>query len=761
MRTALLICALLLQSVVFSQSNWTAIMTQGSGEQSYNYFNDLKGVEQFILDEAKKSKVVNEVVYGNGKWYAVSSKVTVKTDISWNWDTKFPADWVNKKWDAGQHITKVTYGAGNWFVISTNNTGYKYQSWATRYTWEEIEKFVKDKWKENTRYNITDLAYANGLWCVVLSVLDVYEKQSFKVSEEFPTKWIQEKYDEKYNISTVESDGEKWYVVMTQKSTQKGETIFIPELNFPADKIKTEWDKSRRISSVVFRDASKSNANLYKNYVQLADEKLGKKEYLAAIEYYDKALNLNATDAGVWNNRAWCKYLSGYCYSALSDINKSIELKSTSYNNHTKGAILKCQNKCSEAIVYFSEAIRLYTIANGKINSIDYYTDRAEAKKCMGNYDGAKEDLELALRIEPNNYTIKSSLTAVNDLIVRNNKPVITWDFPFEQSVETMTSTVSIKACISTQGTISRKVIVVNGKEMPVTGEKGLGVEADCKDFISQNLFLKEGINEVYIKVETQAGTQGISEKRKFVYSPASRKSNYYALMIAVEQYDDPAINPLNDPGNKNNGPVAELKALKKTLTGKYYFPEANVKFLVNPDKTEIINNLLFFNSLKPTDHFLLVYSGHGDTLGKSGFWLPRDAVKKQRKNYLSIGELSDYLQNINTKHTLVVADACFSGILLQQGNKTTNETECNIANENSGFTALTSGALTPVPNSNLFMNTLTRLLDEANGCMTSEKLYFLIKQNMLNKSNYQNPQYGMLRLDMMQFGGHFTFYKK
>ena len=399
MRTALLICALLLQSVVFSQSNWTAIMTQGSGEQSYNYFNDLKGVEQFILDEAKKSKVVNEVVYGNGKWYAVSSKVTVKTDISWNWDTKFPADWVNKKWDAGQHITKVTYGAGNWFVISTNNTGYKYQSWATRYTWEEIEKFVKDKWKENTRYNITDLAYANGLWCVVLSVLDVYEKQSFKVSEEFPTKWIQEKYDEKYNISTVESDGEKWYVVMTQKSTQKGETIFIPELNFPADKIKTEWDKSRRISSVVFRDASKSNANLYKNYVQLADEKLGKKEYLAAIEYYDKALNLNATDAGVWNNRAWCKYLSGYCYSALSDINKSIELKSTSYNNHTKGAILKCQNKCSEAIVYFSEAIRLYTIANGKINSIDYYTDRAEAKKCMGNYDGAKEDLELALRI--------------------------------------------------------------------------------------------------------------------------------------------------------------------------------------------------------------------------------------------------------------------------------------------------------------------------------------------------------------------------
>ena len=81
MRTALLLCAFLLHSMIYAQSNWTAIMTQGSGEQSYNYFDDLKGVENFILEQAKKSKVVHEVAYGNGKWYAVSSHVTVKTDI--------------------------------------------------------------------------------------------------------------------------------------------------------------------------------------------------------------------------------------------------------------------------------------------------------------------------------------------------------------------------------------------------------------------------------------------------------------------------------------------------------------------------------------------------------------------------------------------------------------------------------------------------------------------------------------------------------
>ncbi len=761
MRTALVICAIFLHLSVYSQSNWTAIMTEGSGEQSYNYFDDLKGVENFILEQAKKSKVVNEVVYGNGSWYAVASYVPKQTTISWTWDTKFPSEWVSKQWDEGKHITKVTYGDGNWFVVMTNNSSYKYQTWATRYTWEEIEQFIKDKWKESTRYNITELAYANGLWFVLLSQMDVYERQSYKVSQDFPTSWIQEKYNDKYNISTIESDGQKWYVVMTQKATQKGETIFIPQVDFPRTKIKEEWDKNRRISALVFRDASQSMESLYKDYVKKGDDKLDKKEYLAAIEFYDKALNLKTTDEGIWNNRAWAKYLSNYCYSALSDINKSIEIKSTPYNNHTKGAILKCQNKFSDAITYFNEALRLYKNLYGKVDNILYYADMADAKKGIGNYDGARDDIQLALAIEPNNYTLKNTLRELNDLIAKNNKPVITWDYPFEPSMQTMTSTVSIKACISSPGTISRKTIVVNGQEFQVRGEKGLGVESDCNDFVAQNISLQSGNNEVYIKVQTSSGAEGISDKRRFIYSPTSTKSNYYALMIAVEEYDDPAINPLNDPSNRNIGPVAELRSLKKVLSTEYNFPESNVKFLVNPNKSDIINSLVFFNSLKKDDHFLLVYSGHGDTLGKSGFWLPRDAVKRQRKNYISIGELNDYLQNINTKHTLVIADACFSGILLQQGHKTTNETECNVANENSGFTALTSGALTPVPNSNLFMNTLTRLLGDASGCMTSEKLYFLLKQNMLSRSSVQNPQYGMLRLDLMQFGGHFTFYKK
>ena len=45
--------------------------------------------------------------------------------------------------------------------------------------------------------------------------------------------------------------------------------------------------------------------------------------------------------------------------------------------------------------------------------------------------------------------------------------------------------------------------------------------------------------------------------------------------------------------------------------------------------------------------------------------------------------------------------------------------------------------------------------------CVTSEKLYFLLKQNFLTQGfTAQSPQYGLLKTDQLQEGGHFTFFK-
>ena len=145
-----------------------------------------------------------------------------------------------------------------------------------------------------------------------------------------------------------------------------------------------------------------------------AYDKLQAKNYKGAIDDYEKAVKIKTNNVTAWNNLAWAKYLNGSCETALNDINRSLAIKNMAYNNHTKASILKCQNKCAEALTFFNEAIRLLRIENGKVDDAQYYADRAETKRCMGNYSGAVDDLELALSIEPNNADFNEIYIAIH-----------------------------------------------------------------------------------------------------------------------------------------------------------------------------------------------------------------------------------------------------------------------------------------------------------------------------------------------------------
>jgi hypothetical protein len=270
------------------------------------------------------------------------------------------------------------------------------------------------------------------------------------------------------------------------------------------------------------------------------------------------------------------------------------------------------------------------------------------------------------------------------------------------------------------------------------------------------------GKNEIYFYVETSQGQTGTSLKKTVYYRPKVSSGNgSYALLIANERYEDPSINPLYDPSNPDFGPYGDARKLKTILTSKFVYTDENVVIMHNAKKSEIVQKLQYFKFISPSSNFLMMYSGHGDTLGKTGFWLPADAKLKQRETYFSNGELLDYLDNINAKHTLLLVDACFSGSIILNGSKSAETVECNIAEQNRSFQALTSGANTRVANSSIFMNTVLNILDGNNSCVTSEKLYFLLKQNFLSQGfTAQSPQYGLLKIGQLQEGGHYTFFK-
>ena len=743
-------------------SNWSAVMTSGSYKQSYNDFAASTEVTDYIKKKyTDEKKVLTDLVFANGRWHVVVSEKQGSPGIqSWIFDTKIPNDWINEKWNKGYEISRVASGDGRWFVYMMDdlNNRISTQSWAVRNSLEEIRTFIDKKHKEDYRYIIEDICFGNGSWFVVMSKEKTSRPQLYYASTDFPNKWIQDRYNEHYNITAAEYDGENWFLVATLlKQGGEDETIYNPLTDFPAEKIKADWKENKRITTLIFNNKTKSNAAT--DYADLGSKALEQKDNYKAIEYFDQAIALGKADFTVYNNRAWAKYLTYQCEGALSDVDESLKYKQVDYNLHTKGSILSCLGRYREALTWFDKAMAVHVNTN-TINDVDYFAYRADARNHVGDYDGARADIREAIKLDPDNKMHRKLLTEIEGKITVHAAPVISWDFPAENEYVSDKQVIELSGCIKSSGSLKGKWVSMNGT-LVTAQTKDLTVEENCNMYIKSPVTLEPGKNEVFFYVETAEGQKGSSIKKTIYYKPVANKDNNYALLIANEKYNDPSINPLYDPSNPTFGPYGDAQKLKDALTTKYGYTDENVIIMRNATKSAIVQKLQYFKFISPNSSFLLMYSGHGDTLGRTGFWLPSDARLKQRETYFSNGELLDYLGNINAKHTLLLVDACFSGSIILNGSKSAETIECSIAEQSRSFQALTSGANTRVANSSIFMNTVLKILNGSNNCVTSEKLYFLLKQNFLTQGfTAQSPQYGLLKTDQTQEGGHFTFFK-
>jgi uncharacterized protein len=61
-------------------------------------------------------------------------------------------------------------------------------------------------------------------------------------------------------------------------------------------------------------------------------------------------------------------------------------------------------------------------------------------------------------------------------------------------------------------------------------------------------------------------------------------------------------------------------------------------------------------------------YSGHGywDTGNRVGYWVPVDGAKDDVANYISTSDITSQIGVINARQVLIVADACYSGVLVK-----------------------------------------------------------------------------------------------
>ncbi len=142
---------------------------------------------------------------------------------------------------------------------------------------------------------------------------------------------------------------------------------------------------------------------------------------------------------------------------------------------------------------------------------------------------------------------------------------------------------------------------------------------------------------------------------------------NRYALLVGVNDYDDPGIASLDDPAN-------DVELIRQTLIANAGFDDGNITVLSKdgnvshkPTRPNILKALAKIKLNVPADGnalLLVMFSGHGITGPGGGFLLPQDAQSPGdfallSQTSISVSDMRDGIAGTGANQTIVLLDAC------------------------------------------------------------------------------------------------------
>jgi hypothetical protein len=293
----------------------------------------------------------------------------------------------------------------------------------------------------------------------------------------------------------------------------------------------------------------------------------------------------------------------------------------------------------------------------------------------------------------------------------------------------------------------------------------------------STTVNLKEGFNEIivnaadieensiekkYVVLHLPSKNAGKEKLREIAKREAETKQTlsegaYYALIIGENEYDDPLITDLDNPIN-------DAQKLKNALAAHYNFSENNITVLENATRGDIMTALDRLNDqLTEQDNVLIFYAGHGywDAENEVGYWLPTDSRHDNTANWFRNSTLREYIHSFDSRHTLVIADACFSGSIFKTRKAFADAPQTILdLYKLPSRKAMTSGNLREVPDQSVFIEYLIkRLTENQKKYITTEELFNSFKVAVMNNSPNE-PQFGDIK-NTGDEGGDFIFVRK
>ncbi len=246
------------------------------------------------------------------------------------------------------------------------------------------------------------------------------------------------------------------------------------------------------------------------------------------------------------------------------------------------------------------------------------------------------------------------------------------------------------------------------------------------------------------------ASTRGLDPEQPATLH-AQNIGPYYALIIGIQNYADPALPSLRTS-------VSDARDIEKSLRTKYGF---HTSILLDEDATRhAIKQALseFRKTLPENSNLLIYYAGHGyyDKSADKAYWLPVDAESTTDANWIIADDITAEARAIPAKHVLIVSDSCYSGGLTRDVDLRMMPSDRNLYVQKmqvgKSRTLMASGGLEPVADGgssghSVFANAFLRGLEEITvNPFTAEDLFQQFIRIQVAGGSDQIPHYMPIR---------------
>lgn len=230
----------------------------------------------------------------------------------------------------------------------------------------------------------------------------------------------------------------------------------------------------------------------------------------------------------------------------------------------------------------------------------------------------------------------------------------------------------------------------------------------------------------------------------------------FIALVIANDDYDN---------WDKLRTPKNDAQLVGSVLSERFGF---EVSYLYNASRRDTLKAIYELSSeVAFNDHILVYYAGHGvrDDVTDTAYWIPSDAPRDLRFDWISADEILTSLKAIQSRHLLLVADSCYSGKLLRGAAPTERNPGSALVERlfsKKARVAITSGGDEPVADGSsdgahsIFAKSFVSALESVKKPLPASTIFNQILEEVAMEAS-QTPEYAQMR-QLGHDGGDFIF---